>query len=52
MNNGGNIVAVYSVIYKYWKYQKENGRPCEITINQLKSFLFLNVQKKLLILIA
>ena len=36
MNNGGNIVAVYSVIYKYWKYQKENGRPCEITINQLK----------------
>lgn len=36
MNNGGNIVAVYSVIYKYWKYQKENRRPCEITINQLK----------------
>lgn len=35
--NGGNIVAVYSVIYKYWLFQTENHDSCEITINQLKS---------------
>lgn len=36
IKNGGNIISVYSVIYRYWKYSEDNGQVCEITINQLK----------------
>ena len=36
IKNGGNIVSVYSIIYRYWKYSKDNGQECEITINQLR----------------
>lgn len=33
---GGNIVSVYSLLYKYWNSCKEDNEDCEITINQLK----------------
>ena len=33
---GGHIIAVYSVIAQYWKYQTNKGEVCEITENQLR----------------
>lgn len=33
----GEIVAVYSTIYKYWEFCKRNNEFCEITISQLSS---------------
>lgn len=35
LEGGGIIVSLYSVLYKFWKYQTKNGEDCEITINQL-----------------
>lgn len=35
--NGGNIISVYSIIYRYWLSCQENNEVCEITINQLKT---------------
>lgn len=37
LKSSGNIVSVYSVLYKYWNYCKKNNKTCEITINQLKN---------------
>lgn len=34
---GGNIISVYSLLYKYWSSCKKTHEPCEITINQLKN---------------
>jgi hypothetical protein len=36
IKGGGNIISLYSVLYKYWKYCKQNDEICEITINQLR----------------
>ena len=36
ISNGGHIVSVYSVLYRYWEYQTKNDGKCEININQLK----------------
>lgn len=36
IKNGGNIISVYSIIYRYWKYSEDNNQACEITVNQLK----------------
>lgn len=32
IRNGGHIVSVYSVLYKFWKYQIDNNAQCVITI--------------------
>lgn len=37
INTGGNIVSIYSLIYRYWDIMTQNGSPCEITINQLRA---------------
>lgn len=37
LTNGGNIIGVYSTIYKYWKLYNDNNDICEITINQLRA---------------
>lgn len=36
IDNGGNIVSLYSIIYRYWAYSDSNDKDCEITINQLR----------------
>lgn len=36
IDNGGNIVSVYSLIYRYHKFCYDNNQVCEITINQLR----------------
>lgn len=35
IQNGGHIVSVYSVLYRYWYYCTKNGDSCEISISQL-----------------
>ena len=35
--NGGNIISVYSIIYRYWLSCQEKNEVCEITVNQLKT---------------
>lgn len=35
LKNGGDIVSVYSVLYKYLRYCEINNDQCEITISQL-----------------
>lgn len=45
IEHGGSIISVYSVLYKYWKYQKDNNKSCEITVNQLKN-LFITSRHK------
>lgn len=42
---GGNIISVYSLIYRYWLACSETGESCEITINQLKK-IFLTRRTK------
>lgn len=36
IQNGGNIISVYSIIYLYYYYCSENRDTCEITLNQLR----------------
>lgn len=48
IENGGNIVSLYSIIYKYWKHCIENDDICEITINQLRNIFNVNHDKKTL----
>lgn len=36
IENGGNIISLYSIIYRYWQYSTNNEKVCEITINQLR----------------
>lgn len=46
IKNGGNIVSVYSIIYKYWKYCGNDE--CEITINQLRKLFNSKTDKEVL----
>lgn len=34
---GGNIISVYSLIYRYWIACSKEKESCEITVNQIKS---------------
>lgn len=36
IENGGHIISIYSILYRYWRYCLDNNEICEITINQLK----------------
>lgn len=36
IENGGNIISLYSIIYRYWHYASNENKECEITINQLR----------------
>lgn len=44
---GGNIISVYSLIYKYWSECQKNGEECKITINQLKNIFVSRRTKEL-----
>lgn len=48
IDNGGNIISIYSVLYRCWKGAKDNGETCEITINQLRKLFNVNHDKKTL----
>lgn len=45
IEHGGNIISIYSIIYKYWKCCTENNDTCEITINQLRKLFNVNHDK-------
>ena len=46
-DGGGNIISVYSLIYKYWNECQKNGEECKITINQLKNIFVSRRTKEL-----
>lgn len=35
IEGAGNIVSVYSMIYKYWYYCQQRNKPCELTVTQI-----------------
>lgn len=35
IQGGGNIVSVYSMIYKYWYYCQQKGKDCFLTVSQI-----------------
>lgn len=48
IDNGGNIISIYSVLYRCWKGAKDNDEACEITINQLRKLFNVNHDQKTL----
>jgi hypothetical protein len=42
INNSGNIVGVYSTLYKYWELTYKNNKKCCISINQLLKLFEIN----------
>lgn len=48
IDNGGNIISIYSVLYRCWKYSYDNDETCEITINQLRKLFNVKHDKKTL----
>ena len=48
IDNGGNIISVYSLIYRYYKFCCDNNQICEITINQLRKIFNTKSSKEVL----
>ena len=48
IDNGGNIISVYSLIYRYYKFCCDNNQICEITINQLRKIFNIKTSKEVL----
>ena len=48
IDNGGNIISVYSRIYRYYKFCCDNNQICEITINQLRKIFNTKSSKEVL----
>ena len=48
IDNGGNIISVYSPIYRYYKFCCDNNQICEITINQLRKIFNTKSSKEVL----